>query len=113
MSGVVENILLTFVREVVVVGLCAGILQDGFFQAICWAAARGFGDSLKGTVAIFYLDKNIKERAVHTSPNRNISTPSRRDLHRETSKASVREEYVVGHFLVICIATVLRKTFKT
>jgi len=113
LSGVVENILLTFVREVVVVGLCAGILQDGFFQAICWAAARGFGDSLKGTVAIFYLDKNIKERAVHTSPNRNISTPSRRDLHRETSKASVREEYVVGHFLVICIATVLRKTFKT
>jgi len=55
LSGVVENILLTFVREDVVVGLCAGILQDGFFQAIFWAAARGFGDSLKGTVAIFYL----------------------------------------------------------
>lgn len=60
--------------------------------AIVWAAARGFGDSLKGTVAIFYLDKNIKEKAEHTSPNRNISTPSRRDLHRETSKATVREE---------------------
>lgn len=61
--------------------------------AIFCAAARGFGDSLKGTVAIFYLDKNIKEKAVNTSPNRNINTPSRRrDLHRETSKASVREE---------------------
>lgn len=76
------------------------------------AAARGFGDSLKGTVAIFYLDKNIKEKAIHTSPNRNISTSSRRDLHRETSKASVREEYVVSHFVAIWIETVLRKVFK-
>jgi hypothetical protein len=100
---------LTFVLEDVV-GLYAGILQEGFFQAIFCAAARGFGDSLKGTVAIFYLDKNIKEKAVNTSPNRNINTPSRRrDLHRETSKASVREEYVVSNIFVICSATVLRK----
>lgn len=86
---------MTVVLENVIVGLCVGILQAGLFQAIFCAAARGFGDSLKGTVAIFYLDKNIKEKATRTSPNRNHSTPSRRrDLHRETSKASVREEYV-------------------
>jgi hypothetical protein len=66
-----------------------------FFQAIIFAALRGFGDSLKGTVAIFYLDKNIKERAL-PSPNKDHNTPSRRkELHREISRPSAREEYVV------------------
>lgn len=60
--------------------------------AIIFAALRGFGDSLKGTVAIFYLDKNIKERAI-PSPNKDLNTPSRRkELHREISRSSVREE---------------------
>lgn len=46
-------------------------------------------------MAIFYLDKNIKERPI-PSPNKDHNTPSRRkELHREISRSSVREEYVV------------------
>ncbi|XP_033610969.1 etoposide-induced protein 2.4 homolog isoform X1 [Cryptotermes secundus] len=73
--------------------MCYRTVQDvPLFQAIIFAALRGFGDSLKGTVAIFYLDKNIKERAI-PSPNKDHNTPSRRkELHREISRSSVREE---------------------
>jgi hypothetical protein len=47
-------------------------------------------------VAIFYLDRNIKERAVRTSPSKDHNTPSRRkELHREISRSLVQEQYVV------------------
>jgi etoposide-induced 2.4 mRNA len=59
------------------------------------AVLRGFRDSLKGAVIIFSLDKNIKKRAIYTSPNKDHITPSRRkELRREISR-SVQEEYVV------------------
>ncbi|PSN50171.1 Etoposide-induced protein 2.4 [Blattella germanica] len=62
-------------------------------STIFYAMYCGFRDSLKGTLAIFYLDKNIKERATRTSPNKDHSTPSRRrDLHQESRRSSKEEE---------------------
>ncbi|XP_069686723.1 etoposide-induced protein 2.4 homolog isoform X2 [Periplaneta americana] len=61
--------------------------------AIILAALRGLGDSLKGTITLFYLDKNIKERALRTSPVKDHNTPSRRkESNRESHKSSKKEE---------------------
>lgn len=39
---------------------------------------KGLADSLKGTITIFYLDKNIMDRAAQSSPVRDQNTSSRR-----------------------------------
>nr|CAD7264100.1 unnamed protein product [Timema shepardi] len=62
--------------------------------AIARAMLRGLIDSLKGTLIIFYLDKNIKERAQNVSPNKESSSSRRKDmLHKDSSsKLSQRHE---------------------
>lgn len=41
---------------------------------------KGLADSLKGTITIFYLDKNIMDRAAaQNSPLRDHSSPLRRN----------------------------------
>lgn len=99
------------------VGLCGGciliilyslkIIFVHGFQAIILAALRGLGDSLKGTITLFYLDKNIKERALRTSPVKDHNTPSRRkESNRESHKSSKKEEYV--HFCIFCLCTFIK-----
>nr|CAD7415261.1 unnamed protein product [Timema cristinae] len=63
-------------------------------KAIARAMLRGLIDSLKGTLIIFYLDKNIKERAQNVSPNKESSSSRRKDmLHKDSSsKLSQRHE---------------------
>nr|CAD7202883.1 unnamed protein product [Timema douglasi] len=77
---------------------CNGDLgaKEEYFKgyAIARAMLRGLIDSLKGTLIIFYLDKNIKERAQNVSPNKESSSSRRKDmLHKDSSsKLSQRHE---------------------
>lgn len=41
-----------------------------FFQIFCKSLFRGFIDSLRGVTVLLYLDKEINERAVKQSPNK-------------------------------------------
>ncbi|XP_071454576.1 etoposide-induced protein 2.4 [Hetaerina americana] len=61
------------------------------FSGILYAVFKGFVDSLKGTVVIFYLDKNIKERALH-SPSKEQSISRRKDSNREGTPAVKKHE---------------------
>ncbi|XP_049940629.1 etoposide-induced protein 2.4 homolog isoform X1 [Schistocerca serialis cubense] len=66
-------------------------------KGIMYAVFRGCIDSIKGTVGIFILDKQIKEKASQSTPKKD-ATPRRRDSSRkdETSKVSSKEPETVS-----------------
>uniref|UniRef100_A0A1B6FJJ4 Etoposide-induced protein 2.4 homolog n=2 Tax=Cuerna arida TaxID=1464854 RepID=A0A1B6FJJ4_9HEMI len=54
------------------------------FTGMLKALIMGVIDSLRGSVALYYLDRNIQERADQQSPRRrsqNVGTPNRRTSH--------------------------------
>ncbi|KAL0267340.1 UNVERIFIED_CONTAM: hypothetical protein PYX00_009634 [Menopon gallinae] len=52
-------------------------------SGVVWSLSRGFSDSLRGTLVLFYLDKSIREKANKKPPKRlstsgsNTNTPQR------------------------------------
>ncbi|KAG8226854.1 hypothetical protein J437_LFUL004095 [Ladona fulva] len=61
------------------------------FQGILYAVFKGFVDSLKGTIVIFYLDKNIRERALK-SPTREHSARRKESATPEVAAVPKKHE---------------------
>lgn len=55
---------------------------------------RGFTDSLKGALVLFYMDKQINERALKNSPLRPDSVSRRKESSTSPSKQPKRQQYV-------------------
>lgn len=67
-----------------------------YFQGIIYAICRGFVDSLKGAVVLFYMDKQINEKLVRKSPTR--SEIRRRDVN-SPAKHNKLQKYIYCQFL--------------
>ncbi|XP_012229070.1 etoposide-induced protein 2.4 homolog [Linepithema humile] len=68
---------------------------------IIYAMYRGFVDSLKGAIVLFYIDKQINEKLVRKSPTR--ADLRRRDLVTQSpSKSKQRESTVLKRTLQCC-----------
>uniref|UniRef100_A0A1B6IYD0 Etoposide-induced protein 2.4 homolog n=1 Tax=Homalodisca liturata TaxID=320908 RepID=A0A1B6IYD0_9HEMI len=77
-----------------------------FLQGILKALIMGVIDSLKGSVTLFYLDRNIQESVDQQSPRRrtrNVGTPNRRLSHAAQTLRRQEEPKVLRRTWQCCL----------